>query len=199
MNGRGAHPELPTVPRPDNKKRGVQLWLWVALVLLAFAMAPRLFGGAHGALINKPAPAFSMKLVANAAALAQAGAGDAPTQVSLDDLRGRAVILDFWATWCGPCQAEAPILNKVAERYKDKGLVVIGVNTSEEDGYARPWALRHGITYPITHDDANGVADKYLVKSLPTLVFISRDGKVLDVKQGLTEGSELERLVQKAL
>ena len=112
-------------------------------------------------------------------------------------LRGHPVILDFWATWCGPCQAEAPIVNGIAQRFKDKGLVVVGVNTSEAPGHAAPWVKAHGITFPIAYDP-DVVAPKYGIENLPSLVLISKEGKVLAVRGATTE-DELERLVTSAL
>jgi thiol-disulfide isomerase/thioredoxin len=123
--------------------------------------------------------------------------GEKP-QLSLSELKGKPVLLDFWATWCGPCQAEAPVVNKIAQRFKDRGLVVVGVNTSDQPGLAAPWVKGHGISFPIVFDDA-GIGEKYGVDSLPTLVLVSKEGKVLAVRTGVTTDSELERLVTSAL
>jgi cytochrome c biogenesis protein CcmG, thiol:disulfide interchange protein DsbE len=167
----------------------VTLALLVLSLLFGFAILPRLFGAPEGALAGKPAPDFTLKVVAN---------GDKPT-LSLHDLAGSAVVLDFWATWCGPCQAEAPIVNKVAQRFHDRGLVVVGVDTDDQDGKAHAWALAHGLTYPIVFDEGDRVAGEYGVSSMPTLIVVSRAGKVLAVRQGMTDDSELEDLVKQAL
>ena len=160
----------------------------ILAMLFAFAVLPRLFTPPQSAFVGKEAPAFTLNVVAN---------GEKP-QLSLAELKGKPVLLDFWATWCGPCQAEAPILNKIAQRFKERGLVVVGVNTSDQPGLAGPWARSRGISFPIVFD-ADDVAQKYDVDSLPTLVLVSKEGKVLAVRTGLTTDAELERLVTSAL
>jgi thiol-disulfide isomerase/thioredoxin len=163
--------------------------LLVLSLLFGFAILPRLFSAPEHALVDKAAPDFSLKVVANS---------DKAT-LSVHELAGRAVVLDFWATWCGPCQAEAPVVNKVAQRFADRGLVVVGVNTSDRSGTARQWSLQHGISYPIVSDEDDEAAARYGVENLPTLVVINRTGKVVAVRQGMTDGSELEDLVKQAL
>jgi thiol-disulfide isomerase/thioredoxin len=163
--------------------------LIVLAMLFAFAVVPRLFKPPTNKMVGQDAPPFALALVANAPS--------GQSELALADLKGKPVVLDFWATWCGPCQAEAPILNKVAQRYKDR-LVVVGVNTSDAPGRAGPWIQGHGITFPIVYDP-DEVAPKYGVENLPTLVLVSKEGKVLAVRTGVTSDSELDRLVTSAL
>jgi thiol-disulfide isomerase/thioredoxin len=172
--------------------------LLVVGLLVAFAWLPRLLG-VRGEASGGDAPKVTVPLVANASELAEPPAL-APATVGLGDFKGHAVLLDFWATWCGPCQAEAPIVDHVAVRYKSRGLVVIGVNTSDPEGLslAGPWAKAHHISYPIAFDDGPA-AHAFDVESLPTLVVISKAGKIVGRRTGLTEGDEIERLVNLAL
>ena len=108
------------------------------------------------------------------------------------------MLLDYWATWCGPCRAEMPIVDRVAARYRDKGLVTIGVNAGEDPEDVAPWIKRNGVGYPIASDD--GTAQRaYGVENLPTLVVISTTGKIVAVRVGMTDAAELERLVNEAL
>ncbi len=167
--------------------------LLVLSLLFGFAILPRLFAGAEGQLVGKPAPSFSLPVVLN-------GAREGAT-LSLSEFQGSAVILDFWASWCGPCQLEAPVVNKLAQRFRDRGLVVVGVDTSEPNGDApgRSWAQSHGLSYPIVFDTNNEAAERYGVTSMPTLVVISRTGKVTAVREGLTDSAELESLVEGVL
>jgi cytochrome c biogenesis protein CcmG/thiol:disulfide interchange protein DsbE len=169
--------------------------LVVAGLVLGVALVPRLFAGTfaatQGALVGKPAPAFSLPVIANAT--------PGQTAIALTDLKGNAVILDFWATWCGPCRAEAPIVNSVANRFRDRGLTVVGINTSDRAGLGGPWALAHHLDYPIAFDTGSEAAADYGVTAMPTLVVISRTGNVIAVREGMTDADELESLVKKAL
>ena len=107
-----------------------------------------------------------------------------PKELDLErSLRGHAVVLDFWATWCGPCQAEAPIVNTIAQRYKDRGLVVVGVNTSDEDGLAARFVAEKGLTFPIVYDEGNSDREATTAStSLPTLIVVSKTGKIVAIR-----------------
>ncbi len=177
-----------------GRRDGASTALVVLGLCLGFAFVPRLFGRgfalSESALVGRPAPAFELPLVANA--------NDERDHVTLSDLRGKVVVLDFWATWCGPCQAEAPIVNGVANRFRERGLSVIGINTSDRAGLAGPWSRIHHIEYPIAFDRGD-VAAEYGVSAMPTLVVIARNGDVIAVREGMTDAEELEGLVRKAL
>ena len=168
--------------------------LGLVLALLAgFALLPRVFTQRV-----REAPDFHLEVVANASAL---GPGNAEGKsLTLSELRGSAVLLDFWATWCGPCRAQAPIVDQVSRRWHDKGVVVVGVNTDLPDqGDPRAFAMAHGLTYPIVHDSTGEASRAFAVDSLPTLVVVSRTGKITAVRTGMTDDAELERLIRQAL
>ena len=175
-------------------ERAHTLRMTLVIVALAagFAFVPRATQSCGKATGTEEAPDFTASIVANAPDPTQ-------TTMTMSALRGHPVVLDFWATWCGPCQAEAPIVNGLAQRFKDKGLVVIGVNTSDAEGLAARYAVKKGLSFPIVYDEGNAIANKYRVDNLPTLIVISKEGKMVAVRHGVTSDADLERLVRQVL
>jgi cytochrome c biogenesis protein CcmG, thiol:disulfide interchange protein DsbE len=180
----------------DDSARSTLGVLGLILIFLAgFALLPRVFRKHTGASVGRQAPDFTLAIVANGASL-----GDAQDSVQLGGLRGRAVLLDFWATWCEPCRLEAPIVDQVARRWKGRGVVVLGIDTDRVgEGDPGVFARAHGLSYPIAHDIAGFASRAYEVEELPTLVMVSRQGKIVAVRTGATDEAELERLVRQAL
>jgi thiol-disulfide isomerase/thioredoxin len=105
--------------------------------------------------------------------------------VRLADLRGKLVWLNFWASWCPPCQSETPVLRDMAERYADANLEIVGIavqETTPDD--VRAYAERYQLPYPIAFDASANAFNAYKVYALPTQVFIGPDGQVLEVVNG---------------
>lgn len=102
---------------------------------------------------------------------------------TLSDLRGQAVVINLWATWCPPCRAEMPALQKMYEEYGDQGLVILAVNSTVQDDAAAiaPFASEYGLTFPILLDGAGLATSAYQVRSLPSSYFIDRQGIVRKV------------------
>ena len=90
-------------------------------------------------------------------------------------------------------------MNTLAQRYKDKGLVVIGVNTSDEDGLAAQYAKSHGVRFPIVYDANNAIAKAYGVSNLPTLIVVSKSGKIVAIRHGVTSDSALDEIIRRYL
>ncbi len=105
---------------------------------------------------------------------------------SLSALRGQAVLVNLWATWCPPCQAEMPAIEKYYEQYRGQGLVVLGVNATAQDYPLNivPFTQEYGLSFPILLDESGEVARKYELRSLPSSYFINRDGSIAEVVIG---------------
>ena len=103
--------------------------------------------------------------------------------VTLSDLRGQAVLVNLWASWCTPCQAEMPAMQRVYEEYRDQGFTILAVNAAHQDSQAaaRQFAAEHGLTFPILYDLDGSVARSYQLSALPTSFFILPDGAINEV------------------
>jgi thiol-disulfide isomerase/thioredoxin len=105
--------------------------------------------------------------------------------VRLEDLRGKLVWLNFWASWCPPCQAETPVLRELDEAYRDRGLAIVGVAVQETTvENVADYAERYELGYPIAFDTAADIFRRYRVFALPTQFFIAPDGRILEVVNG---------------
>jgi peroxiredoxin len=105
--------------------------------------------------------------------------------VRLEDLRGKLVWLNFWASWCPPCQGETPVLRDLDEANRDKGLAIVGVAVQETTvDNVREYAERYQLDYPIAFDTGADIFRLYRVYALPTQFFIGPDGTILDVVNG---------------
>jgi len=106
--------------------------------------------------------------------------------VKLTDLRGQAVLVNLWATWCLPCRAEMQTIEKVYRDYKDQGFTVLAVNMTHQDdpSAVMPFAGKLGLTFPILFDETGVVANAYQLQSLPSSYFIRRDGIINEVVIG---------------
>ncbi len=157
--------------------------------LFGIAVMPRLAPG-RGGMIGKPAPDITLAVAAN---------GDEGARMRLSDLRGKPVVLDFWATWCGPCNIQAPILDRVSRRYEKKGVVVLGINVDAAPEVARAFAVKKGLSYPILVDDGGSASHAYGANQLPSLVVIDKQGTVIAYVTGLVDENNLDEIVASAL
>lgn len=107
-------------------------------------------------------------------------------QISLSELRGQAVIINLWASWCPPCREEMPALQKVYESYHDQGLEILAVNATNQDNLtaAVEFSNQLGLAFPILLDSDGEVSRLYRLQSLPTTYFVGRDGSIRDVVVG---------------
>ncbi len=174
-----------------------------AAVILGLTVLPKLsFSSSSDPSKREPAPAFTLPVIHDSAAETPSLVpGRAPAaQLSLADLKGKPVILDFWATWCGPCQMQTPILDRIARRYQDKGLTIVGVNVHDDDhAAARKYAQKKNLSYPIVVDETGMAQRDYAVNNLPSLILVDREGRIVRVSRGLVDEATLDRMVRDIL
>ena len=101
------------------------------------------------------------------------------TKVNINDLKGKVVLINFWATWCPPCRAEMPDLQRLSQAFSGRGLAIVGVNEGESSERARAFAGALHIAFPIWIDDQQRYGRVYAALGLPTTVIVGRDGKVV--------------------
>ncbi len=111
--------------------------------------------------------------------------------LALQEQRGRVVLINFWATWCGPCKQEMPHLNRLHEKYRSAGLVLLGVNIDDDPRNGIAGAAKLGLKFPVLLDADKRVSRLYDLASMPSTVVIDRDGRVRYLHRGYREGYEL--------
>lgn len=104
--------------------------------------------------------------------------------ILLSELQGQAVVLNLWATWCPPCRAEMPSLQRIGERYAGDGLVIVALNQGEDAATVSAFVQEHGLTFIVGMDSTEQVGRMYELQAYPTTFFIGRDGVIRDVVQG---------------
>lgn len=173
--------------RPARSVRwgGVRLIRWLPALLVVGVLA--LFGlsllrgplVASSPLVGKPAPGFTL-------ATLEGG------RVGLETLRGKPVVLNFWASWCVPCRTEMPLLERAWRAHAGEGLAVVGVVYADSNENARGFYKELDLTFPSLIDASGKTAVDYGVTGLPETYFIDRSGVIVAKKYGALEADELE-------
>lgn len=117
--------------------------------------------------------------------------------VRLSDYRGKAVLVNFWATWCGPCKAEMPLLQDRYTTLRNSGLVILAVNIGEDEALVRPYVEDLGLDFAIVLDPELAVNDEYRVLGYPTTITVDRDGNVVDVHVGAWLDEQLDAVLSR--
>jgi peroxiredoxin len=136
-------------------------------------------GSAFAADAGGPAPAFTL-------------AGLTGEQGALSQYKGQVVMVNFWATWCGPCQQEMPLLDQMYKKYKPAGFTLIGVNVDKEAPAVKELLARKPVSFPVLLDPANQVSKEYHVDEMPSSVIIDRKGQIRYIHRGYKPGDENE-------
>jgi peroxiredoxin len=152
----------------------------------------------HKMYLHKKILGLGLALAASAFALS-ASAEQAPDftlqsstgdNVRLAEQRGQVVMLNFWASWCGPCRTEMPLLDEMSKRYSAAGFVLYGVNVEEDNTDAKKLIKDLGVTFPILYDTESKASSLYNVDAMPTTVVIDKKGEIRYVNRGYKPGDE---------
>jgi len=147
--------------------------------------------------------AIAAALAIGLPALAGSGAGPAPQftlsarggrDVSLAQYHGQVVMINFWASWCGPCRQEMPLLESIYRKYHKLGFTLLGVNVEPDSKAADEWLHETPVSFPILYDKDSKVTRLYDVAGMPSTVIIDRSGKLRMLHRGYKPGDENEYL-----
>ena len=146
---------------------------------LALCLACGLAAATGAADTGGPAPAFQLESVSGG-------------QAGLDQYKGQVVMLNFWATWCGPCQQEMPLLEQMYKKYKPAGFTLVGVNVDKDAPPVRALLAKKPVSFPVLLDPASQVSKAYHVDEMPSTVLIDRKGNIRFLHRGYKPGDENE-------
>jgi peroxiredoxin len=118
---------------------------------------------------------------------------------SLHDLQGKAVLLNFWATWCEPCRQEMPAMQTAYEKYQDQGLEIVAVNMAETEIAVSAFAQQYGLTFPIWMDKEREAVQLYGVGGIPSTLFVDASGVIRHKAKGALDLSQLEQYIDPIL
>jgi peroxiredoxin len=149
----------------------------IAAIVAALAVSLPVIAGAPPV----PAPAFTL-------------ASRAGQNVSLGQYRGQVVMINFWASWCGPCRQEMPLLESIYRKYNRMGFTLLGVNVEPDSNAANEWLKATPVSFPILYDRDSRVSKLYDVAGMPSTVIIDRSGKLRVLHRGYKPGDENEYL-----
>jgi peroxiredoxin len=144
----------------------------LAILMLAAMAAP-----AAAVTLQEEAPDFTLKSLEG-------------SNLRLEEYRGQVVLINFWASWCGPCRQEMPLLDRLHQRYEDAGFAVLGINVEGEEEPARQLIDRIPVSFPVLIDQGQLVSELYGLQAMPSTVVVDRDGVVRYVHRGYKPGDE---------
>ena len=179
-----AVPSPPAALSPKLRRR---------LRVLAFIVVPALFMGVLAVgLIRTEAPKVKQGAVAPEFSLPTVGGGT----LASSELRGAPVVINFWASWCDPCNMEAPDLEATWKQYQAKGVRVVGVDYEDQPADARAFVAKYGISYPSVVDTGGELATKFGVRGVPETFFIDAQFRFFSIGQGQEQGNHLGTKIQ---
>jgi len=186
--------ETPPAPAPDEKRK-LPAWAIVAgivVMLIAALLALLLFKPPQRSLCDEPAPAWTLNL------FDETRGGLEKSSISLEELRGKGVVLNFWASWCKPCEEEAAMLEEAWQRYKDKGIAFVGVDYLDQEPAAIRYLEKFGVSYPNGPDLASKISKRYTIRGVPETFFIDPQGNLVGCRKvgPLSQGELDQRIAE---
>ena len=169
-------------------------WIqWAILIAVFIAVYAWMTRGSVSPFIAEPAPALSLAVAAGA----EPGG---PSRVTLSDMRGEVVVLEFWASWCGACKRSTPALNDLHHEFRERGVAFYAVNVEPIDRQRLQAAhAAFGTAFPTLHDRAGVVQRRYAIQSLPTVIVVDRAGVVRWASTGVPSKMRLRGAISEAL
>jgi cytochrome c biogenesis protein CcmG, thiol:disulfide interchange protein DsbE len=181
------------VSETTPEKRRLPAWAIVAgvvVIMITALLALLLIKPPQKSLCDEPAPAWTLTL------FDEYRGGSESRTISLEELRGKGVVLNFWASWCQPCEEEAAELEKAWQRYKDKGIVFIGVDYLDQEPSAKRYLEKFGVSYPNGPDLASKISKRYTIRGVPETFFIDPQGKLVGCRKiGPLSTEELDQRI----
>ncbi|NJN95263.1 MAG: TlpA family protein disulfide reductase [Anaerolineales bacterium] len=181
-----------TLPQPKPSTLGRNIFFIVGTILLLGligVMAVNLQRVESGDLQGRLAPDFALTLFEQFE----------QDQITLADLRGQVVVVNFWASWCVECYKEAELLEQAWQDYKDRGVVFVGVDYLDTDKEGLAYMEKYGITYPSGPDLGNKISEDYAITGVPETFFINQQGQIIHVQIGPIEQAQLYGLLDRLI
>jgi thiol-disulfide isomerase/thioredoxin len=163
-----------------------RILLLAMMLMIAFALYQALRGQGGQPEEGQEAPDFQLTTLDG-------------KQMSLQQLRGKGVLINFWGTWCPPCRSEMPVLEKAYEKYRDQGFEIVSVNIAETDVAVASFAKQYGLTFPIWMDRERDVVRLYKINPIPTSFFVDPNGVIVKKVEGPLNLDQLDLYIHQIL
>ena len=189
----------PTEEIVPTSRKGALIGLGVVVlavvVMFGFALAPRYQTASASVAgqqlsadpVGQMAPEFSGQLV------------DGTGSLALSSLRGKTVVVNFWASWCSTCKIEAQVVSDVEKKWRDKGVVFLGVDSHDTNAGAHTYIQKYGIDFQSVQDPESAIGAQYDVTGLPETYFVDTKGKIVEKYMSAIDAATLDTMIAKAL